>query len=416
MLVVTITLLSLGPRIIHAAEENGDPFEVVYEWKVINYNWDNSEYRSEAERSGRYIPKNNAISGVKIWKDRAYLTVPRWRRGVPSTLNWVPVCPTSGGPCLTSPPLSPFPSWEMQQTGNCSAIQCAQAMEIDPLGRMWVLDVGRRNIMTALPNNLCPPKLLLLDLNDGGRILHTHVFPNRVAPRLTSFLSDLVVDASGNPNGSDWFAYVTDSGGVPTLGGAIVVFHLGSDASWRVVDLPSMRARVPTSVAVVGGCLALLTSNVDGIAMSPRGKRDPQVYYSPLGSRRLYSLPAAALQNSRIRSAIPFVRYYGQKSSQSDGMMMDSKGNLYFGLLTLEAIAVINETTLESSGGKDIGEAVLFKDGEKLQWVDGFGFDNQESLWFITNRLQNLEFFLVDLTEVNYRLNRFRTGTKSYMY
>ncbi|XP_046386734.1 protein yellow-like [Ischnura elegans] len=400
------------------AEEEGDPkFEVMYEWKAINYSWDSLDDGSAMRRYKNYIPINNAISGVKIWKDRAYLTVPRWRRGVPSTLNWVPICDAQQDPsCPRSPPLTPFPSWEMQEPGNCSAIQYVQAVEIDPLGRMWVLDVGRRNILSPLPDNRCKAKLILLDLEGGGRVIHTYEFPDRVAPRLDSFLNDLVVDVNGNsPDGSDWFAYITDSGGVPTLGGGIVVYSLGTDESWRVTDLTSMRARIPSSFARVGGSLAILAFNVDGIAMSPKGRRDPQVYYSPLGSRGLYSLPVTALRNSKDRSAAPFVRYYGRKKSQSDGMMMDSEGNLYFGLLTLEGMGVVNDTALESTNGEYVGEDMLFMDPERLQWVDGLGFDNDGSLWFITNRLQNLEFFNVDLKEVNYRLNRFRTGTKSYM-
>nr|CAD7406998.1 unnamed protein product [Timema cristinae] len=41
-----------------------------------------------------------------------------------------------------------------RREGNCSCIQSVAALDIDPIGRLWVLDEGGR----------CPPKLVVLDL------------------------------------------------------------------------------------------------------------------------------------------------------------------------------------------------------------------------------------------------------------
>ena len=55
----------------------------------------------------------------------------------------------------------PYPSWEMQTVGKCSAFQFIQSMEIDPEGRMWMADNG---YVGNTKNPLCPPKLYVVDL------------------------------------------------------------------------------------------------------------------------------------------------------------------------------------------------------------------------------------------------------------
>ncbi|KAG8232184.1 hypothetical protein J437_LFUL012181 [Ladona fulva] len=383
--------------------------EEVYAWKSIDYNWLAPEDRQIAIDNGNYIPENNALIGVKVWGSYAYVNVARWLPGVPSTLNIVPSFPMEELPLST--PLSPFPSWEMQKEGNCSAIQYIQGMEIDSRGRMWALDVGRRYFFTSNPDNSCPPKLLLLDLDKGGILLHTFVFPEDVVSYDKSFLNDLVVHEG---IGTDWYAYITDAKGTS---GAIVVYSLSQDKAWRIEDEKSMKAEEGNaSEATIGGRMAKLTANIDGIALTPKDEDNPQVFYSPLGSFHLYSIPTSVLQNPpsdpmEIRSSITD---WGNRTSQGDGMMMDSFGNLYFGLLGEDGFA---KWPAEARTNSTLSEAVVTKDPVRLQWVDGFGFDNaKRELWLVSNRLQNIQAKDVNLKEINYRLFRIHTATKSYQY
>lgn len=115
-------------------------FRVVYEWSTIGF-----AYRSDVERANAiylnsYIPRNNLISDVKAFANRLYLTMPRMLPGVPATLGWI-VSPNNNG--RTDPEIEPFPSWEMNEIGNCSALQFVQGIAIDTDGIMWVVDSGR---------------------------------------------------------------------------------------------------------------------------------------------------------------------------------------------------------------------------------------------------------------------------------
>jgi hypothetical protein len=115
-------------------------FRVVYEWKTLDF-----VYRSEYERQaalarGDFIPQNVIASDIKPYGRRLYVTLPRMMPGVPATLGWM-IAPDNDG--RTDPPIEPYPSWEMNQRGNCSALQFVQGIEIDASGIMYVVDSGR---------------------------------------------------------------------------------------------------------------------------------------------------------------------------------------------------------------------------------------------------------------------------------
>ena len=107
-------------------------------------------------QDGRYITDNNAVAGIKVWKGDIYVTVPRWKPGVPVTLAKV-------NPKTSR--LQAWPSWEMQALGDPGALQFVQSMEIDSRGWMWILDVGRLNLLSdpALQTSGVP-KLVIWDI------------------------------------------------------------------------------------------------------------------------------------------------------------------------------------------------------------------------------------------------------------
>jgi len=143
-------------------------FAVIYEWNQLDFLWPDDTYKARYLDSSQFIPENTTISGVKVWGDRLYVTLPRWRRGIPATLASIPL-PKPGNYHNPSPKLEPFPSWEMQQVGNCSALQNVQNIEIDPTtGYMWVIDSGRTDTLSQRPENKCPPKIVVFDLTSAA--------------------------------------------------------------------------------------------------------------------------------------------------------------------------------------------------------------------------------------------------------
>jgi len=157
-------------------------YETVFAWKQLDFSFPDQWNQSA------FISENNIIAGVKIHQDKMFLTVPRWRHGVPATLNFVHIPAQNQSDNYTrdwaednlptSPKLQAYPSWAMQTIGNCSAFQYVQSIEIDLFDRMWAFDVGRVDIFDT-NKEICPPKLVILDLLGTSNYL-PYSFPHYI--------------------------------------------------------------------------------------------------------------------------------------------------------------------------------------------------------------------------------------------
>ncbi|ETN62427.1 hypothetical protein AND_005898 [Anopheles darlingi] len=399
-------------------------FRVMYEWNVLDFAFATEDERSRALYSGRYIPKNVLISDCKPHTNRLYLTIPRMLPGVPATLGYV-VRPENNG--RTDPEIVPYPSWEMNERGNCSALQFVQGIAVDKHGIMWVVDSGRTETLSRGADHVvCPPKLLLLDLKRNGTVLLRYQFPKSVVPPGNNYLNKVVVDdAYGG------FAYITDNSGADP---GIVVFSRRLVRSWKVRENNSMRAARNSVRFAVNGTELNFSIHIDSIALGPYYNpnlesddgHDPllgsqnyerNVYYCPLSSHHIYSLPASLLRdpefNARAtpRDILEAVIDYGEKSSQTDGMIMDNQGVLYYGLLGEHAIA--RWDTYKPFTPKN--QQIVARDPTFIQWVDSMGFDHEGYLYVTINRLHNFVAGRLNPLEVNFRILRGKTAGLSYV-
>ncbi|XP_012152591.1 dopaminechrome tautomerase [Megachile rotundata] len=393
----TLTLVLL---ILVVATTCHEPFQVIFQWNTIEVVWPTEEERQFALDHNDYVQANNFIAGIKFWKGKMYLTVPRWKNGVPVTLGVTSATPVNR---VTNPKLEAFPNWEMQKIDDCSALQFVQSMEIDPLGRMWVPDSGKMSPLSIETKTTCPPKLVILNLEKNGEVLRTYEFPPHVARHGTAHLNDIVLD---HEDGG--MAYITDSDREDP---GIIVYSLRNNTSWKVRH-DSMKAK-PEAVSFMISKTPINTPiAVDGIALSPASVSERQVYYSPLSSFHLYSIPTSVLKTN-MTNVDEHVNELGRKNSQTDGMMMSAKGVLYFGLLADDAVAMWDT---KQSSSFATGQRVISRDHERMQWPDTFAFDEDGNFYCVTNSLQNILNNRVNASVPNYRVVRARTGVKSYQY
>ena len=383
-----------------------EPFIVQFQWNYVNYTWPSEEAYAKAEKDESYMEENNVISGIKLWKDQMYLTIPRWKNGVPVTLAVTPSTPVNSE---TAPKLEPYPNWDMQKIGDCKAFQFVQAVEIDPKGRMWVLDTGRSATMTLEAKAACAPRLVILDLESRGAVLRSYAFPADVASPDTAILNDIVLD---HEDGG--LAYITDADEKKP---GIIVFSLANGTSWKVSH-ESMFAKADAVGFIVEQTRVTQARNVDGVALSPasvQGERT--LYYTPLSSFNIFAVSTRVLRDEALRANInkpgnTDIRVLGRKPSQTDGMVMSNTGVLYFGLLADDAVSMWDS----KNPSFVTGQRIISRDHHLMQWPSSFAFDEQGRLWCVTNRLHTFLDRGLTVDKPNFRAIMAKVGMRNYQY
>lgn len=358
---------------------------VLYEATNLKFQWDSKEQENQAKESGAYKPENCAAAGVKMYKDNLYLTIPRWKSGVPATLVKV------GRDNV----LLPFPSADFQDTKK-GGFGYVQSMEIDSKGRMWVLDTARQNIFEEHPID-ATPRLVILDLNSLTPHIPVHIFqfPADVASPSTSFINDIMVDDKND------IAYISEAGS--GTDGAILVYKLNTNTASRVTH-HSMKFNNDLHYSVDGIDMNEFKIPIDGIALSPDGSR---VYYNALLGNRLYSVATSALLEGTITDAE--VADHGEKVP-SDGLAFADNGKLYFGSLP-------GHSVLEWVPGTPLDEAkIVYENVVTMKWPDTFGFDGKGNLLVLSNRLHQFVKGTMDWAgDANFRVVAIAINANSYV-
>lgn len=55
----------------------------------MDFNYPNAAARANAIASGAFIPENVIPVGLEVYKTRLFMTLPRWRTGVPASLVYI---------------------------------------------------------------------------------------------------------------------------------------------------------------------------------------------------------------------------------------------------------------------------------------------------------------------------------------
>ncbi|BFZ10001.1 hypothetical protein BsWGS_13040 [Bradybaena similaris] len=358
--------------------------ELLYESVVLDWEWPDDSVKADYIARGEYAPEACQPSALKVGDNNTiFVTVPRLRfkDGVPAGLNTVILKNDDDKQGV----LRPYPNWEINKLGNCSGLQLPMSIAIDPrTGYLYVIDVGRVGIMspTDPPVNLCPAKIVVLDTRNGGSIVRSHEFPDSVVSGSRNSLNDIVLDYVDPDHVTGVrYAYISD-----TTGEQLVVFDFTTNKSWSFNHSASMSYDEDSALSINGESFNF-TLGINGIALSPTFN---YVYYSALGSKKLWQIPTWVLRD-KDADFLANLRLVGHKKSNSDALLFGHSG-IYYAALGYDAIFrweiekdILNQGVPEGEV-KLVTETVLAQNWETLQWPDGLGFGSSDpsNLYYVS--------------------------------
>ncbi|GJM14986.1 MAG: periplasmic protein [Thermodesulfobacteriota bacterium] len=265
----------------------------------------------------------------------------------------------------------PFPNekWATAVDEDGIGMQAVIGVVADTNGMVWMLDMG---------GDGQAPKLVGWDTNTDT-LYKTIVFPESVS-KPNSFHQDVAIDTERN------MAYVADMTRGDLLGDsspAILVIDIETEEVRRVLEGNPNFAPGTDPVVINGNTFATKTDEgvipiflgLNPITIDPENE---WVYFGSINGTGLFRIQASALADSSLsdEQLSAMIEPYGEKRS-SDGISVDSSGNVYITDIQNNAIGVANPE----------GYQILVQDNELLLWPDGLAFGPNGWLYATVNQL-----------------------------
>lgn len=388
-----VTLLTTLTAIKHI--QCNDNLRVAYQWNEIDFEYRNARDREEAINDKSFIPGHVVPVGLEVYKTRLFITLPRWKSGVPASLAYIDINDNT----TMSPKLKPYPSWGAHQqgiSGEPPEIVSPFRVRADRCGRLWVLDTGVDDILGDT-KQLTQTQLLIYDLHNDN-LLRRYPFPSDQTKKESFFANIAVEDADCD----DTYAYSGDLG-APGL----VVYSWKMQDSWRVTH----HYFHPDPLAgnyTIAGVNFQWEDGLFGLALSKQQSDGfATLYFHPLSSTNEFSVSTKVLRNKTYATSgqnFKEFKILGSRgpNGQSGAAFLDQlTGVLFYALPNLNAVACWKtsnrEYTFKSQGR-------VYMSPTEMVFPNDVKVDDQDRLWVLSDNLQDLLYSKLDLSRTNFRI------------
>ncbi|CAB3246515.1 unnamed protein product [Arctia plantaginis] len=267
-----------------------------YNWKQLGFDFNGVQYVNDTAKQWNpdgiyfeeelddkdqfFIQYNNVPVGFEVHKKRMFITVPRRRFGIPSTLNYVDITAES----TRSPLLKPYPDVD-----SVISFVSVYRPRVDVCGRLWLVDTG----LLEVPNSrvqIKQPEVIVFDLATDKEIVRYQFKQSDLFNGTTSGFISITVDVT-RTNCDNAYAYIND-----LATGGLVVFSLKERDSWRFSH-PSFNYD-PASIFNLGEYTINWRDGIFSIALSdPDSRGIRTAYYHPFISAQEFSITTDILKN-----------------------------------------------------------------------------------------------------------------------
>uniref|UniRef100_U5EUI9 Putative yellow-related salivary protein n=1 Tax=Corethrella appendiculata TaxID=1370023 RepID=U5EUI9_9DIPT len=369
--------------------------EKVLNWKQVTYTGiPDNELGAEA-----FIPINNVPMSAVHHKGRVFVTVPRRRLGIPSTLMVVDV---SQAGYDKSPALRPYPDYETNRLGaiepNPKRLVTVYRPRVDRCDRLWFVDTG----MMEIPNNFTivqRPSVWVFDLKTDKPI-DRYEIPKEVVDSgygLTSITLDIDPD-----NCEKVFVYISD---LQTY--RMLVYDYQNKRSWRFLHNYFFLNPLEGDFKIAGINFAW-DDGIFSIALSnpnPQTK-DRTAFFHALASNSEFAVSTKVLkseENSKRHWHGDDFKLFGYRGNQSQSSIHafdPETGVIIFALIQQNAISCWDS----AKGFVPENFHILYRNDAEIVYPNDLSIDPEGNVWFMSNSIVKLLYAKLDPSEFNFHV------------
>ncbi|XP_030762920.1 L-dopachrome tautomerase yellow-f2-like [Sitophilus oryzae] len=340
----------------------------------------------------RYV--NNIPMGANVWGDKLFITIPRRRLGVPSTLNYVPLNSIN----RHNVPLIPYPNWDINIFSNGSEnaqnFVSVYRVAIDSCDRMWFVDTGIIEIV-GNPQTIKPHQLIIINLKTGAVTHRFNIPADYLTPR--TILSSVTVDVTKDTC-DDAFAYFPDLAGF-----GLTVFSLSEERFWRVNHNYFYVEPLAGDFFIAGHNFQWSDGvfSVELGELKQDGFRD--MYFHSMAGTHMYKVSTKIIKNQTLATRSYHgddFEVVGDRGPQSQTAMADlnkSTGVMFLGLVNQNAVGCWNTNSNLNT------ISIVQKDDERMIYpsdVKVYG----DKVYILTNTMPEFLYGRLDYDRVNFRV------------
>ncbi|KAL0839721.1 hypothetical protein ABMA28_016366 [Loxostege sticticalis] len=314
-------------------------------------------------------------------------------RGIPATLNYIPL----DAPYNPSPKLTPYPSWQGNELGNCeSGLNTVYRIKADKCDRLWVLDTGTYGYDPNV-TNLCPYALNVYDLKTDQRIRRYVFRPEDIVS--TTFIANIAIDMGSSCD--DTYAYFSDE-----LGYGLIAYSWEQNKSWRFSHSYFMPDPLVGDFNIAGLNFQWGAEGIFGITLSPIGLDGFRtLYFSPLSSHTEFAVSTKILRDeTKVTGSYKDFKVVGSRGpdGHTTSKVMDdgSFGVQLFNLIDQNAIGCWNSAL----SYKPQNIAIVDKDDVGMVFPVDIKIDDDRNVWMMSDRMPVFLEAELDYSDINFRI------------